>query len=45
MLRDRYFFPLCAVAAIAMITLALAGPWAAGSPTPEASGQSRERAQ
>lgn len=33
MLRDRFFFPLCAAAAIAMIALALAGPWGANSAT------------
>ncbi len=44
MLRDRFFFPLCAAAAIAMITLALAGPWVTG-PTADPSAPARERGQ
>ena len=45
MLRDRVFFPLCAAAAVAMIALAIAGPWGANRTPPEPSGQTRERAQ
>ncbi|MDP2258673.1 MAG: hypothetical protein Q8J89_03020 [Caulobacter sp.] len=45
MLPDRFFFPLCAAAAIAMIALALAGPWGANPATSDPSGQLREKTQ
>ncbi len=45
MLRDRFFFPLCAAAAIAMIALALAGPWNADRGSSSPSGQPQEQTQ
>lgn len=45
MLRDRVFFPLCFAAAIAMIVLALAGPWARDRALSDQSDQPREQAQ
>jgi hypothetical protein len=43
MLRDRYFFPLCAAVAIAMIVVAMAGPWGANPAKPDPSAPAREQ--
>jgi hypothetical protein len=44
-MRDRFFFPLCAAAAIAMIALAMIGPGAADAARPEPAVQTQEKAQ
>ncbi len=44
-MRDRFFFPLCAAAAIAMIVLAILGPGATDSPPSRPTGQTQEKAQ
>jgi hypothetical protein len=44
-MRDRFFFPLCAAAAIAMIALAMIGPGAADADRPEPAVQTQEKAQ
>lgn len=44
-MRDRFFFPLCAAAAIAMIVLAIIGPGAPDSPPARPAGQTQEKTQ
>jgi hypothetical protein len=44
-MRDRFFFPLCAAAAIAMIALAMIGPGAAEADRPEPAAQTQENTQ
>lgn len=44
-MRDRFFFPLCAAAAVAMIALAILGPGAPDSPPSRPAGQTQEKAQ